>query len=159
MRAWWFLLPVTVACASAPPPAASTVRQMPEPEHIPLVARQLLAERMMTHGRDMSDLVWAMLFLDTRSVEEIADDIAAQPRIARPLANDASELASRLPAAFFDLQDQLVEDASRLADEARRDDLEGMTQAYSALTTTCVQCHAAYLQQPPERLTMWKERR
>lgn len=155
MRAGLLILPWVFACASAPTPAApaASTRQMPEPAHIPEVARRLLSERMMSHGRDMSDLVWAMLFIDTTSVEEIADEIARQPRIARPMANDASELASRLPPAFFDLQDALVDDAMRLADAAREDDLERMAEAYGVLTATCVRCHSAYLGRGPERMT------
>ncbi len=156
MRAALLILPLVFACAATPTPVATTepARRMPEPAHIPEVARRLLSERMMSHGRDMSDLVWAMLFVDTMSVEEIADDIALQPRLARPMKNDASELASRLPASFFDLQDTLVTDATRLARAAKAEDLEAMADAYGALTATCVRCHSAYLTQPPERMTM-----
>ena len=125
---------------------------MPDPEHIPDVARRLLSERMATHGQDMSDLVWAMLFVDERSVEDIARNIAAQPRLARPTTNDATELSSQLPPAFFDLQDDLGKSARRLADEARERNIDNMADAYGALTATCVRCHAAYLTEPPQLL-------
>ena len=100
----------------------------------------------------MSDLVWAMLFVDDDSVAEIAENIATQPRIARPTTNDATELASRLPTSFFDLQDELVTTAERLSKEARAKDVANMAYAYGALTATCVRCHAAYLSEPPGRL-------
>lgn len=159
MKRTFLIVLLAVGCASSSPPPepppcapAKAVRKLPAPAHIPEVARRLLSERMATHGQDMSDLVWAMLFVDNNSVAEIAENIASQPRLARPTTNDATELASRLPSSFFDLQDELVTSAERLSKEARAKNVANMGDAYGALTATCVRCHAAYLSEPPGRL-------
>lgn len=106
---------------------------------------------MTAHGQDMSDLVWAMVFLDERSIADIADNITRQPKLARPTLYDASELASRLPLGFFDMQDALTEHATALGAAAAEGDLDAMTAHYGDVMATCVRCHAAYLNDPPTR--------
>ena len=39
---------------------ASSERRLPAPAHLSQTARDLLADRMLNHGNDMSDLLWAM---------------------------------------------------------------------------------------------------
>ena len=124
-------------------------RKLHAPAHLPKAARGLLTERMMNHGDDMSDLMWATLFLDDQSVRDIADDIRTTPRFARPLSRDATELNSLLPREFFALQDQLVERATELAEAAERRDAEAMAASYGALMQTCVRCHSVYMSEPP----------
>jgi hypothetical protein len=124
-------------------------RKLPAPAHLPETARDLLTERMMNHGNDMSDLMWATLFLDDQSVADIADHISTTPRFARPLTRDATELNSLLPPEFFELQDQLVERATELAENARRKDADAMAASYGALMQTCVRCHSVYMSEPP----------
>lgn len=126
-------------------------RKLPAPAHLPEAARGLLTERMMNHGEDMSDLMWATLFLDDQSVADIAEHIRTMPRFARPLTGDATELNSLLPAEFFSLQDQLVERASELAESARHKDAEAMAASYGALMQTCVRCHSVYMSEPPAK--------
>lgn len=128
-------------------------RKLGPPAHLPQAARQLLAERMLNHGSDMSDLLWATLFLDEDSVADIAEHIIQTPRFARPTTQDATELNAALPAEFFDLQDQLVERAEALAEAAQRQAPNEMAEAYGELTKTCVKCHSVYLTEPPEPVT------
>ena len=126
-------------------------RKLPAPAHLPEAARGLLTERMLNHGDDMSDLMWATLFLDDQSVADIADHIRTMPRFARPLTGDATELNSLLPPEFFALQDQLVERAFELAENARHKDAEAMAESYGALMQTCVRCHSVYMSEPPAK--------
>jgi hypothetical protein len=134
------------ACANAPE------RRLPPPAHLSQTARDLLYEGMRSHGDDMTDLLWATLFLDDASVLDIADHLRAAPRFARPLTQDAAELNSQLPREFFELQDELGARAGTLAEAARRQDSQGMAAAYGALTQTCVRCHSLYLNAEPHRL-------
>lgn len=128
-------------------------RKLEPPAHLPQAARELLAERMLNHGSDMSDLLWATLFLDDASVADIATHIVQTPRFARPTTQDATELNALLPAEFFDLQDQLVQRAEALAEAAKRQDANEMAEAYGELTKTCVRCHSVYLTEPPRAVT------
>jgi hypothetical protein len=126
-------------------------RKLPAPDHLPETARSLLTERMLNHANDMSDLMWATLFLDDQSVQDIADHIRTTPRFARPLTNDATELNVLLPAEFFALQDELSVRASELAESARRRDADAMAASYGAVMQTCVRCHSVYMSEPPSK--------
>ena len=134
-----------VGCATAGRP------KMPEPQHLPAAARDLLTEKMINHGNDMADLLWATLFLDDQSVHDIAEHLRQAPRLARPIHQDATELNASLPAEFFDLQDKLAEQATALAESAAAKDPNAMAAAYGALAETCVRCHSLYLTEPPKR--------
>jgi hypothetical protein len=141
------ILTLSFACLGAGD--AQRNRKLPAPAHLPEAARDLLTERMMNHGNDMSDLMWATLFLDDQSVGDIADHIRSTPRFARPLSKDATELNSLLPKEFFALQDELVERATELAEAAERRDADAMAASYGALMQTCVRCHSVYMTEPP----------
>jgi cytochrome c556 len=121
---------------------------LPAPAHLPQAARNLLAERMQRHGAAMTDMVWAALFLDYESATDIAQEIAGEPRLARPLSRDASELNAVLPEAFFELQDELATRAAALAEVAPRRDPAALSAALGQLTDTCMRCHATYLREP-----------
>ncbi len=140
------LVLLLTACAA---PASYGTFSLPESNYLPETARDLLAERMLNHGNDMSDLLWATLFLDEDSVRDIAEHIKATPRFARPIEKDATELNSSLPQEFFQLQDELIARATDLAEIASSHDANGMAAAYGALTQTCVRCHSLYLGEPP----------
>ena len=132
------------------PTAAAAPRALPAPAHLPRAARSLLAERMQRHGSAMTDMIWAALFLDYDSAADIAQEIVSEPRLARPLSQDASELNALLPEAFFQLQDDLATQAAALAEVAPRREPAALSAALSRLTDTCMRCHAAYLRDPAE---------
>lgn len=144
----------TFACSSQTP-TASTVdtttpdRRLERPDHLPMAARVLLSERMEHHGQAMSDIFWAVLFLDYPLADELAHEIATEPRLARPLQRDATELNSLLPETFFDLQDALSREAERLSAAAKARDPDATSEAFGALTRTCVRCHATYQEPRP----------
>lgn len=148
------LLAVLAACQTTPPPAEGPAPKgaLPSPARLSATARRLISNRMQQHGAAMGDLVWASLFLDYKSASELAREISEQPRLARPLSRDASELNSALPPGFFDLQDELAKQAGHLATEAEARDPARLSTALGALTDTCLRCHSTYLSDPPKRV-------
>ncbi len=102
---------------------------------------------MENHGFEMTSLMWATLMLDRRTAAETTRAILAEPRLARPITQDASELNAGLPTAFFELQDRFVAAAEHLNEVAERPDSSphNLAEAFGALTQTCVSCHAVYL--------------
>ncbi len=108
-------------------------------------ARALIRQKMANHSKQMTELVWAVVFLDYRETAELAKAIALEPRLARPTSGDATELNSALPPRFFELQDQLRSRAQRLEANARLQDASTVAKSYGALAETCVACHDAYL--------------
>jgi hypothetical protein len=139
-------LPACQTSASVPPVPAA--RELPRPERLPARARALLDERMQRHGAAMSDMLWAALFLDYPSAKEIAEEIATEPRLARPLERDASEANALFPDRFFDLQDDLVRAAGEVARAAEARDAARLADTMGRLSATCIHCHAAYLEGP-----------
>ncbi|MBK8014390.1 MAG: hypothetical protein IPK13_23960 [Deltaproteobacteria bacterium] len=100
---------------------------------------------MQRHGDEMSELLWAVVFLDHEAVLELADAMDREPRLARPLSEDATELNIRLPPVFFVLQDELFRHTQALAAAAQRHDDSAIAGAYADLARTCVLCHGVYL--------------
>jgi cytochrome c556 len=135
-----------IACASV----VWADHHLPAPAHLPNAVRQIVQQRMARHSKEMTELVWAVVFLDYAGVTRQAQKIADEPRLARPVTGDATELNAIIPERFFALQEQLRVRAGRLADAARSHD-DGMAAEYGKLAETCVACHQAYLNEPPSR--------
>ena len=95
------------------PPRADLV--LATPDYLPKIARELLRKRMERHGRDQSRLVLAVTLLQRDVVKSIAGDIAAEPRIVRPISEGRDDLNAALPERFFVLQDALRLRAKDLA--------------------------------------------
>ncbi len=122
-------------------------RKLPPRQGLSLTARALLNRRMENHGFEMTNLMWATLLLDRPQAADISQSILSEPRLARPIVKDGSELNANLPEAFFVLQDQLVDAAKALrvvADNPKSSPVE-LADAFGRLTNTCVRCHAVYL--------------
>ncbi len=146
------LLPM--ACKHSSEPEVTPARPHPhlsKPAYLPASARALLTERMNHHGHAMSDLMWAVLFLDHEATKQIAHDISQEPRLARPIHRDAAELNSQLPPQFFDYQDQLLVSAKKVKAAAESKDDQAISKAFSELSATCIGCHSSYLKDPPAR--------
>lgn len=140
------------AVTPAPVPAPAQVRapSMPAPAHLPKSARRLLSQRMHRHGEAMNELIWAILYLDYEQAEALGAEIAEEPRLARPLLRDATELNSMLPEAFFTAQDALAQRAAQIAAIAPKKDPQALSTATGALIDACLSCHAAYLRPPAQ---------
>ncbi len=126
------------------PPAANQL-SLPEPDYMPPLARQLLRQRMQSHGRDQSRLVIAVTLLERDVVKSIATDVANEPRLVRPTPEARDELNAALPERFFVLQDALRLRAKDLAAAAENKDDAALAKAFGQLVETCVSCHSAYL--------------
>lgn len=139
--------------AKAPKPqqkVTPTARKgLEEPSYLSLIARQLLKQRMARHGADMLALVQAVLFLDHQTTQRLAAEIAAEPRLTRPIAGGLDDVNAALPERFFILQDELKSRAIDLAGASRSSDPAQLAARLGELTQTCVSCHAAYLEPPP----------
>lgn len=120
-------------------------RSQPFPAEI----RKEIHRRMVHHGEAMESLVRATVLLDHQTVLEISKEIAATPRLARPVKGHET-LNDWMPPTFFDYQDQMMEAVDDLAAGAEADDDEAIAGAFSRLTQTCVGCHSLYLRLPPE---------
>lgn len=147
------VLSTAVAAADGvPKPAATSKKKTPAvkkgletPSYLSPIARQLLKQRMQRHGGDMLALLQSVLFLDHETTQRLAAEIAAEPRLTRPIAGGADDINAALPERFFVLQDELKSRAVDLAQAARGPD-EQLAARLGEVTQTCVGCHSAYLQ-------------
>lgn len=121
------------------------------PSYLSALARQLLTQRMLRHGRDMLALVQSVLLLDRETTQRLAAEIAAEPRLTRPIAGGADDLNAALPERFFVLQDELKSRAADLAEAARSADDTKLAARLGEVTQTCVSCHSTYLEPSPAR--------
>ena len=124
---------------------AWTDRRLPPPPHLSDVVRDSIRTRMAQHGREMSELVWAVLFLQYRDVERLASSISSRTQLRADLQKDATNLNFPLPERFFELTAQLTARSGRLADMAKQRKGAEMGTAYGQLSETCVTCHSLYL--------------
>ena len=120
----------------APERHLAAVERLSEP------ARAALTTQMRTHARGMMELVSTVTLLDYDGVGAASQRILDEPRVARPLSGDATELNALLPARFFTLQDELREELQTLRSAAAAHDADAVADAFAATTRTCVHCHA-----------------
>jgi hypothetical protein len=126
------------------PSGLSTPDRRDPPEPLSPAARELLKTRMASHGRDMNDLVSAIMVLDYLRIEQRGDQIADDVSLARPLSHDANELNASLPEKFFVHQDKVKVEARALSDAARARNPYRVAEQYGRLSEGCVRCHADY---------------
>lgn len=105
---------------------------------------------MERHGKDMSHLMTGVVLLKREVVEPLAQSLAGEPRITRPLPDSRDDLNAALPERFFVLQDELRERARSLAEAARTKDDKQLGEAFGRLTQTCIACHSAFLNSPKQ---------
>lgn len=131
------------ACALLAAPQQT--QKSPAPQRLSPTARAVLQHRMQGHSRDILQLVRAVVLLEYDRVAKLADSIAEDSNLARPLTGDATELNSQLPERFFKLQDELKASAHELSHAAHKRDWEAVSDAYGRMSRTCVRCHQSYL--------------
>ena len=148
--------PVLAADPKAKPAAApkkavvsAPKKNLGAPSYLSALARQLLTQRMVRHGRDMLALVQSVLLLDRETTQRLAAEIAAEPRLTRPIAGGADDVNAALPERFFVLQDELKSRAVELAEAARAADDTRLAARLGEVTQTCVSCHSTYLEPLP----------
>ncbi len=123
--------------------------RLKEPDYLPPLARQLLRTRMERHGDDMMQLVMAVTLLQRERAHAIAVEIAAEPRLTRPMpGEEGGDLNAALPNQFFELQDELRQKAKAVADAALKPSDAAMATTLGRMTETCVACHSVFLNPP-----------
>lgn len=120
-------------------------RHLPPVERLPETARAALRTQMKSHARGMMELASTVTVLDYDGVAASAERILAEPRVARPLTDDASDLNAQLPPRFFALQDELRVNVQSVAHSAVARDPEALADSFAAATKTCIRCHDSYL--------------
>jgi hypothetical protein len=127
-----------------PPPTLK--KGLGAPGYLSPIARQLLKRRMERHGKDMLNLVQAVLLLDRDGAKQLATDVAEEPRLTRPIAGGEEDLNASLPERFFVLQDELRVKAKTVAEAASKMDDVALAARTGELMQTCVTCHSTYLE-------------
>jgi hypothetical protein len=118
---------------------------LPIAERLPDTARAALKTQMHVHARAALQLVSTVTVLDWDGAAAAAAELLAEPRVARPVGNEAADLNARLPDRFFVLQDELRDRVQAVDRAAKARDADGLADAFAATAKTCVHCHDAYL--------------
>lgn len=139
-----------LSCRTGGEPAHPPLRTRPVMTlrgDLPEAARALLTSRMQGHADQMALLFWSALFLDDVTLVKIAEELAAEPKMARPSSASDDTLNAMIPAGFFDMQDELAKNAQALVRvvSAPNHDAAEVGKAYGELATTCIRCHERYL--------------
>lgn len=132
------------------PQASKVEKGLPTPGYLPELARAFLRQKMQNHGRDMQDLVRHVILLRYKSASELAQKIASEPRLVRPIVGGENDLNAALPEQLFVLQDELRNQSKHLADAAAKENSEELSAALGRVTETCISCHSAYLKPAPK---------
>jgi len=124
-------------------------KRLRSPNYISPAMRVILDNRMQHHGEAAMRLSMSVVLLDYADAWKAAQGISEQATLARPRPSEADTLNAALPPLFFDLQDELRVHADELQKAAEQRDPKKLGAAYGRLTSTCVACHAVYLQPDP----------
>jgi hypothetical protein len=117
--------------------------ELPVAERITPAVRAVIRSKMIRHSMQLRGLVERAVVLDYDGTARVAGEIFDEPMLARPLAGD--ELNSVLPSRFFDLQDDLRNQARALVTAAARRDGPRVAITFGALAKSCIECHDLYL--------------
>lgn len=94
-------------------------------------------------------LMASVVLLSHDGAELLANQIAAEPKLARPARGELDTLNALLPIQFFELQDEVRERAAVVVAAAKARDNDRLVKAYGQLAETCVSCHSVYLNDDP----------
>lgn len=108
------------------------------------LARGVLEERMKRHGHDMQQLMRSVITLDYVTAGPLANHIATEPMLSRPVEGGDELLNASLSREFFDVQEQLSTASAELARALVANDAPTIARAMGSLTSACVACHAAH---------------
>jgi hypothetical protein len=134
------------AKAAVKPPKPAARKALEAPAYLSPLARQLLKQRMRRHGGEMLALVQSVLFLDHETTQRLAAELAAEPRLTRPIAGGADDVNAALPERFFVLQDELRSRALELMAATQQPGTPDLARRLGEVTQTCVACHTTYLE-------------
>jgi len=129
-------------------PSQEASRLLREPDYLSEVARVFLHQKMQRHGKEMEQLIRAVILLRYPLVDENATAIASEPILARPIAGGEDDLNAALPERFFVLQGELRARARALANAARARDDSQLGQVFGQMTESSVECHSVHTRKP-----------
>jgi hypothetical protein len=138
----------TATSPARPPSSATPQKNLTRTEPLPEHALDVLQKMMMAHGEEMDMLFWSVLLFDYESAQKIATGMAERRQRAAAEPGATETLDDFLPEEFFRLQDNFESAALALADAAKNKNDKAMAQTYGELVTTCVTCHAVYMEAP-----------
>jgi hypothetical protein len=124
--------------------AVSTPDRLAPSEYLPGDARAVLRTRMANHARDMGALTSAIMVLRYPEIRERALAISEEPRFARPMTADATEVNSALPEKLLVYERELRVFAAALASGAETMNAFAVAEVFGRMSETCVKCHATY---------------
>lgn len=107
-------------------------------------SREYLARRMRDHGQTTTDLLFAVILLDNEGTQRIAGGMAKWNAPGAHEVQNEERLHSEFPETFFDLETSLRISAMSLSAAAAKGDAGAVATQYSALVSTCVDCHALF---------------
>ena len=119
-------------------------RALPPAERLSDTVRAAVASEMHAHARGMLELMSTATVLDWEGTVAAVDRVLAEPRLARPQSQDATELNATLPPRFFTLQDELRLQLQAVRKAAAAHDAEAFADGFTGATRTCIHCHDAY---------------
>jgi hypothetical protein len=136
----WFFPLALASCVTtqAPTPPARDLSRLSG------TARAVLKKRMARHAFEARDLMLAVVLLEYDDAARLASTIASESGLARPVSNDASELNTQFPEAFFGLQDELKRSCRHVATAAQQQNPDELGRAFADVSQTCVRCHRLY---------------
>lgn len=112
-----------------------------QPEKVSARVRETLKRKMKSHSRDFQGLPLAIVLGNHAEVQRLTQGIMNEPRLDKAAAGDD---LSGLSEYFFQLQNELRENATALNKAAGEKDVRAMTAGLGTLAQTCATCHAIY---------------
>lgn len=122
-----------------PTPSTKKAAKQLELANVSEESKTFLRTKMKNHGKELQELALAVATVRLPDVQRLAQDIANQPRL-----DSSSGPAMKLPARFFELQDDLRKNAQALSDSAKANDASVTHEKFSQVMENCMACHAAF---------------
>lgn len=110
-----------------------------------------LAKRMRDHGRNATDLLYAVVLLDHEGTKRIAKRIVTGPSRDPYYKEDEARLHEEFPAAFFDLESTMRANARLLGVAANRGRGEEVVHHYTRIVGLCVDCHTLFTERRSDK--------
>jgi len=135
----WVAAVLLAAGGSGSPSQGSPGDRLSEP------VRRAIAQRMVNHAVDLTDLLKAVVILDHDAVVDRVRAIHEEPKLSRPPPHETDTLNAAIPKHFFELQDDLIKKTAAVEEAAKTHDDVKMGKAFGQLAESCVTCHRVYL--------------
>lgn len=139
------MVAAVLLCMGAAPSRPDAGANRPLPKEIRAFLR---SSTMNNHGDGLMRLMAAVTLLQYDDIQEAANGIAQEPRLAVVATSELDSPNAAIPARFFELQRGLRAPARALADAATRHDDAKIGEALGRMVQACVACHSEFLERP-----------